>query len=273
MKCLTEDQLKTYERDGYIVLNLLTENEVDELSKEYDAIFARHNKDDMEATWSGDWNKQREKTEVYSIHALQLYSAVFTRLLLHEKILDACEDVIGTSNIVLHHTKAHKKPPGTGSPFPMHQDYHYFPHKKDSMVAVFVSLDDARPENGGLCVYPGSHKLGPQKDCSDNPLTHYVDQSRFSLENATPLTLDKGQVLIFSYLLVHGSYNNTSRHDRRMYLMQMYSGDDAPLGNEEIRPCQTMVLRGERMIGGTSVWRPAILQDKINKKKEVGAPM
>ncbi|XP_068207681.1 probable alpha-ketoglutarate-dependent hypophosphite dioxygenase [Palaemon carinicauda] len=273
MKCLTEDQLKAYERDGYTVLDLLTENEVDELSREYDAIFDKQNKEDMEATWSGDWNKQKEKTEVYSIHALQLYSAVFTRLLLHEKILDACEDILGTCNIILHHTKAHKKPPSTGSPFPMHQDYHYFPHEKDSMVAVFISLDEASPENGGLCVYPGSHKLGPQKDCSDNPLTHYVDQTRFPMGNAMPVTLKRGQVLIFSYLLVHGSYNNTSKHDRRMYLMQMYAGDDKPISDQETRPCQTMVLRGERIIANTPVWKPLIQKDILAKKMGVQGAM
>lgn len=59
--------------------------------------------------------------EVKSIHGLQMYSAAFTRLLLNEKMLDACEDVMETPNILLHHTKAHSKPPGTGSPFPMHQ--------------------------------------------------------------------------------------------------------------------------------------------------------
>lgn len=56
-----------------------------------------------------------------SIHGMQMHSGVFTRILLNEKLLDACEDIMGTQNILLHHTKAHLKPPGNGSPFPMHQ--------------------------------------------------------------------------------------------------------------------------------------------------------
>ena len=60
--------------------------------------------------------------------------------------------------------KAHLKPPGTGAPFPMHQDYGYFPFKNDSMVAAFIHLDDSDPDNGGLAVYPGSHKIGPLED-------------------------------------------------------------------------------------------------------------
>ena len=75
------------------------------------------------------------------------------------------------------------------------QDYQYFPYKNDSMVAVFINLDDSSPENGGLCVYPGSHKLGPMEDVSDDPRYHYLDQKNFPLDKATPLTIKKGQVI------------------------------------------------------------------------------
>ena len=138
-----------------------------------------------------------------------MHSSVFTHLLLHSKLLDAVEDVMETPNILLHHTKAHLKPPGIGAPFPMHQDYHYFPYEKDSMLAVFLHLDDTTPENGGLAVFPGSHKSGPLPDMSDKPGVHYVDQVEYSLEKAVPIEAKKGDVLIFSYLLVHGSYMNT----------------------------------------------------------------
>ena len=48
----------------------------------------------------------------------------------------------------------------------MHQDYHYFPYVNDSMVAIFIHLDDTNVENGGLAVFPGSHKNGPLEDKS-----------------------------------------------------------------------------------------------------------
>ena len=58
----------------------------------------------------------------------------------------------------------------------MHQDYHYFPYEKDSMVAIFVHLDDSDVQNGGLAVFPGSHKRGPLKDMSkkDNGISFYT---------------------------------------------------------------------------------------------------
>lgn len=39
------------------------------------------------------------------------------------------------------------------------QDYHYFPYKNDSMVAVFIHLDDTDSDNGGLAIYPGTIHL------------------------------------------------------------------------------------------------------------------
>ena len=88
-----------------------------------------------------------------------MHSVAFTKLLLNPKLLDAVEDIMETENIILHHTKAHLKPPEKGAPFPMHQDYHYFPYEKDSMLAIFVHLDDTTPENGGLAIYPGQHQF------------------------------------------------------------------------------------------------------------------
>lgn len=246
MKFLTPEQSKFYDDNGYIVLDILTKEEISELSQEYDKIFQAKAHSNLEATWDGDWKKDEQKKEVKSIHGLQMYSAAYTRLLLNEKLLDACEDIMKTPNILLHHTKAHSKPPGTGSPFPMHQDYHYFPFEKDSMIAVFISLDAADPDNGGLCVYPGSHKLGPQEDVSNVTNYHYLDQEKFPIEKATPLTLKQGQIVIFSYLLIHGSYNNTSTDRvRRMHLIQLMSGEDVPLVAVHLSDCQRMVLRGQ----------------------------
>ena len=89
-----------------------------------------------------------------------------TVIIMIQDILDNCVDMsdqnILEKSIVLHHTKAHLKPANEGAPSPTHQDYHYFPYKYHSMMAIFVHLDDTDQSNGGLGVFPGSHLLGPQ---------------------------------------------------------------------------------------------------------------
>ncbi|XP_066996934.2 phytanoyl-CoA dioxygenase, peroxisomal [Anabrus simplex] len=248
---LTEQQKNYYKENGFIKLeNVFTPGEFQILSDEYDEIFNKKRNEGMEASWKGDLMKEaanRAPVSVLSIHNLQFHSGVFTRLLTHPKLMEACEDVMGTPNILLHHTKAHLKPPAKGAPYLMHQDYHYFPFKNDSMVAVFIHMDDSTPENGCLCVYPGSHKLGPLDDKGieeKGEKYHYVDQNEFPIAGATPICAKKGDVVIFSYLLIHGSYLNTSDRVRRMFLIQLMAADDEPLNDEHKSPAQGMVLRG-----------------------------
>lgn len=59
--------------------------------------------------------------QVKGIHNLQYHHAIFSNFLFNKNLLDALEDIMDTENIVLHHTKAHYKPPDKGAAYPMHQ--------------------------------------------------------------------------------------------------------------------------------------------------------
>ncbi|XP_060805262.1 phytanoyl-CoA dioxygenase, peroxisomal-like isoform X2 [Amyelois transitella] len=238
---LTQKQKQFYKENGYILLkNVLSGEELDQISLEYDELFLRKSQEKMESSWVGSDADDRKSDSAHTYH-----SALFGQFLYNKNLLDALEDVMGTRNIVLHHTKAHFKPPEKGAAYPMHQDYHYFPHKNDSMVAAFLHLDAANPGNGGLFVYPGSHKLGPLEDFgAKEGEYHYVDQSKFPLEKATPVVAERGDIVIFSYLLVHGSSPNRSSNRRRMLLAQLADAQDVPVGEQPTRPGQGWVLRG-----------------------------
>lgn len=248
MVLFTEEQKKFYKDNGYIVIkNVLTKEQLDEISTEYDKLFASKDQQKLEYAWLG---KKHDRTHegdstVKGIHNLQNHNAVFNKYIFNENLIDALEGCIGTKDIILHHTKAHIKPPEKGAAYPMHQDYHYFPYKKDTLVAAFLHLDAAGPENGGLCVYPGSHNLGPQEDVGIKVSDfRYVDQAKFPLSGATPIIAEKGDVVIFSYLLVHGSPPNTSTRTRRMLLMQAGAADDTPINELPQQPGYGWLLRG-----------------------------
>lgn len=66
------------------------------------------------------------------------------------------------------------------------------------------------------------------------------------------------QVVIFSYLLIHGSYNNTSDRVRRMFLIQLMAADDTPKAAMHKSACQQMVLRGQ------CLWRPADITKRFD---------
>ncbi|OXA51236.1 probable alpha-ketoglutarate-dependent hypophosphite dioxygenase [Folsomia candida] len=244
---LLPEQKQFYSQNGYILVsNIFTETEISECSTAYDTLFADKvkNKSNLEAEWKGNWKNEHKKQSVLSIHNLQCHSSTFTKMLLNQNLLDIVAETVGSPNVCLHHTKAHIKPEKIGATFPTHQDYHYFPYKNDSMVAIFIHLDDSDTENGGLAVFPGSHRLGPQENKSNVETHFYVDQDKFSLDKATSVVAKRGDVLIFSYLLVHGSYPNVSDRVRRMLLFQMMAAEDVPLKGIHLSPCHGMVLRG-----------------------------
>jgi len=241
---LTPEQKESYKENGFILLdNVFTNDEVEEISQAYDDVFnLKSQQNDLEAAWEGKWLKesglQSEKKTVLSIHNLQCHNAVFTKILLNKKLIDSVADCVGSPNVLLHHSKAHVKPPEKGTAYPPHQDYHYFPYEKHSLVAAFVHVDDSDPENGGVYVYPGSHKNGPLEDVSDLPDFHYMEHSKFPIEKGVPVTAKKGQVLIFSYLTVHASYPNISNRSRRMLLYQLMAAEDRPTQGVHMSPCQ-----------------------------------
>lgn len=245
---LTKEQIEFYKDQGYLVVeNVFTESECEEMRREIDAMVFRANNvgRKLEATWRGAWretllhDKDAKNSSVLSIHNVQYHAAIFTKVLVNEQMTGILADLIGP-NVQLHHTKMHLKPPEIGSPFPMHQDYPYFPHEKHTMTACVIHVDEATVENGCLCVYPGSHKLG---DVGHAPDGLYLPPEEYPLEKATPAPGKAGSILVFSYFMIHGSYVNKTDQTRRIVLYQFRAADDRPTEQRHLSPGQgTMVL-------------------------------
>ena len=106
------------------------------------------------------WKAVAQEAVLKGFHNVQYHDAAFTRAATNERLVEILTQLIGP-NVQLHHTKMLVKPPEQGAPFPMHQDYPYFPHERHTVVAASVHLDDTDLDNGCLRVVPGSHKQGP----------------------------------------------------------------------------------------------------------------
>jgi phytanoyl-CoA hydroxylase len=248
----TQINLDAYRANGYaLVRNVFDAETLVALGRETDALLERASQSGRatEATWKGAWRESAgvgvadapPVTRVDSIHNVQNHSAVFTRALVDPRLTDLAAELIGP-NVQLHHTKLHNKPPAVGSPFPMHQDYPYFPHAQHSMIAAIIHIDDSTVDNGCLCAVPGSHTRGPIEHRRDN--SFYLDMDEWPLERASPIEARAGDVLLFSYFTVHGSYVNTSTRPRRILLIQMRSPDDRPTTDQHRSPGQGTMLRG-----------------------------
>jgi ectoine hydroxylase-related dioxygenase (phytanoyl-CoA dioxygenase family) len=180
-------------------------------------------------------------TSLQHLHDAQFYAAAYSRLLVDERFTALAAAVLGTPNVQLHHTKIFVKPPEHGSPFPLHQDYPFFPHHEHRVGAAIFHFDDAPEEKGCLRVIPGSHRRGPLEH---DPTGSFHLPGIPSAE-AVPLPAEAGDVVFFSYLTVHGSGVNTSEEARTTWLVQYRDPADRPTTSMHTQSLgQGMMLAG-----------------------------
>lgn len=210
-----------YEEEGFLLVRgVFDAAEVEEMRDGIARILetVENTGNDRNHAWSG----VDPSLKLKGFHDLPYLDAVFTRMVAHPRLVAVLTDLIGP-NVQLHHSKMLVKPPEAGAPFPMHQDYSYFPHERHSVLAASVHLDETDEENGCLHVIPGSHKLGPLEAEGD---AHTVDHP---LESGTACPASAGDVLFFNYLTIHGSGVNRSTRTRRNVLFQYRDPADVPV--------------------------------------------
>ncbi len=159
-----------------------------------------------------------------------MISDVVRDLMVSDHILGPARDLIGP-DLRLHTTKLNMKSAGYGAAVEWHQDYAFYPHTNDDILAIGVLIDDMAEENGPLMVYPGTHR-GPVYD-------HHVDgvfagailpeDNGLNPDDAVQLTGPAGSVSIHHGRIVHGSALNTSDQPRRILFFEMMAADAFPI--------------------------------------------
>lgn len=236
---------RQFAEDGYyIAKGVFSPAEVEELEQDFDRIVEQilSSGEHVNATWGGPEmeRRQTQKLVVLHTHNVQQYSAVWTRALMHPKFLEVATGILGP-DVVLHHSKLFQKPSEEGAPFPMHQDWTYFPTERDSMIAGIIHVSRATDEMGCLRVVPGSHKYGRVEGTSGQAESDLL--AKHPLEDAVPLEAEPGDVVFFHYFTLHGSMPNRSAETRKTVLVQLYAGSDrVEVGNPH--PDERLTLAG-----------------------------
>ncbi len=151
----------------------------------------------------------------------------FWDVLRNSAITDVLRELVGP-NAVLQTSKLNAKAPGGGAAVEWHQDWAFYPHTNDDMLAFGVMLEDVTEHNGPLQVIPGSHK-GPvlSHNGRDGIFCGAVDPEDpdIDLEKAVTITGKAGSMSIHHVRTLHGSAPNLSDRARLMLFYECGATD------------------------------------------------
>ncbi len=254
---LTDSQVQFYRENGFLhIPAVFSAAEVEELSNQMDWLLEDWASKD--SGWSGPWRKvymdaeTEKQSKLYAMHDLQFYSAPWLRAVTHPRLVGAISDLLGP-DVELHHSTMHVKPPETGHPFPMHQDWAFYPHADGRYVDTLVHLDATFHGNGEIRFLKGSHLKGPLPHITqtdEGPCTPHLPTDRYKLEETTAVPAKKGDVVCFNLHTVHGSYLNVTEKPRRLVRVGYRHPENPQTGGQSMgRPGLLVAGRRERKDG------------------------
>lgn len=240
------DEYITFRRDGYLVVRaLFSQHEVDELIRHTEDLM--YGRVDVEGVPPPSPNAtiHELETRLVRIHMLHQKLAIHERYLLHPRLLDVLEALIGPDVLAMQTMLFLKGPGAQGQGF--HQDSYYIPTFPDSLCGAWVALDRADEENGCLRMVAGSQIepiYPPQtgygygnRELADIPSVASVGGAWNDDENGgnglkpvaakyagkeTPVILDPGDVALFGGHVLHRSLMNRSTNRMRRAFVAHY---------------------------------------------------
>lgn len=234
MTALDDDALASYRRDGVLVVEGLLDSATRQRMKQVLAdlietareVHSHTDVYDLEPTHSAQQPRVRRIKKPHLVHP------VFDEFMRSPRLLALLSALLGPSGVRLHGSKLNLKSPECGSAVEWHQDWAFYPHTNDDVLAVGVLLDDATPDNGPLLVLPGS-QCGPTYDHHgpDGRFCGAMDPGRDGLDfgRARALLAPAGACSFHHVRAVHGSAQNRSTQSRNLLLYEFAAADAFPL--------------------------------------------
>ncbi|HEX6520851.1 MAG TPA: phytanoyl-CoA dioxygenase family protein [Streptosporangiaceae bacterium] len=171
---------------------------------------------------AADWGSGFDGSRTRRVWALLARSRCMDQAALDPLVLDAVEQVIGPGAqfSLTYATQVH--PGQDGQMLHYEQGIYPLPRDHDVMVTAIWALDDFTAGNGATRVIPGSHRRAKGKPGTDD---------------AVPVEMPAGSVLLFTGRLWHGAGANTSTRARLGVVIDY--------AQSWLRPCEAHTLSSD----------------------------
>ena len=244
---LTSQQIDFYHEKGYLGVNgVYARGEMDELRRVTDDFVEQSRSvTDHTEVFDLEPGHTAESPRLRRLKNPIQHHPIYDDALRHKKMLDIVAQLIGPA-IRTNGNKLNMKSAGFGSPVEWHQDWAFYPHTNDDILAVGVALDDVLIENGPLLVIPGSHRERTLSHHQDGVFVGAVTERVPDADKAVPIELEAGGISIHHVRVLHASMQNVSNRSRRLLLFQLAAVDAWPLlGVGDWQKFNASILRGE----------------------------
>ncbi|MBI3921064.1 MAG: phytanoyl-CoA dioxygenase family protein [Armatimonadetes bacterium] len=252
---LTEDQVASYERNGYLTgIRLLTEDQVDRLLEELEGL--------MDSSRPGNSlfyeyhsNESQDPSRVL-FHALGAWRITpgFHDILWNPAFTTPASQLLGGA-VRFWHDQLFCKPARHGGVVAWHQDYSYWTRTKPlAHLTCWIGLDDSTREDGCVYYVPGSHKwdLLPITGLTGDMVAInevLTDEQKRAFENPTPVVLKRGECSFHHSMTMHGSFENSTDRPRRATVINAFRDGVASASDEPLLEGVPPVNKGEKMGG------------------------
>ena len=228
----TQVDVASYRELGYAVVpDVLTASEVDAVRRELAELVDRASGlTENDEVYDLEDSHSPARPRVRRIKQPHAVMSTVAALVRHPRMIEILTQLIGPG-VRFQTSKLNMKSAGDGAAVEWHQDWAFYPHTNDDLIAVGIMLDDVDDTNGPLCVLPGSHR-GPIHDHHANgffcgaidPIANPID-----FGSAAKLTGAAGSMTFHHVRAVHGSAPNRSDRSRNLLLFQFAAVDAFPL--------------------------------------------
>jgi len=249
---LTQAQIDSYRETGFVVAeNVLDQPTLAAVRRKIaEVIDGARGVERHTEIYDLEPSHRPDRPRVRRIKTPHVHFPMFRELARHPGMVAILQQLLGPA-VRLHGSKINIKAPQYGSSVEWHQDWAFYPHTNDDLLAVGVMLDDIELENGPMMVLPGTHK-GPIWDHhAEGFFCGAMDPETSGLDfaQAVPVTGPAGSMSFHHVRAVHGSAQNNSGKPRQLLLFEFAAVDAWPLlGVKDVDEFNGRIVAGGKTI-------------------------
>lgn len=130
-----------------------------------------------------------------------------------------------------HHNCIMTKQPRYSSATGWHQDIRYWSFEKPELISAWLALDAETPENGGLWLIPGSHRMAFSEARFDEKkfFRSELTENDEVIRTRVAVRLNPGDVLLFHCMTLHAAQHNSTDKTKYSLVFSYRAADNLPL--------------------------------------------